>query len=249
MTRGQSVFLKESAKDQAPGLTRTSSYSGTVGAKKTLKKTRTLPGDEAERMLSPSPSSSPTYTHIPNSGQNSPTIMSPIVAPWIAVDLSDVRARDVVAEALSQKRWQSLGLEPLSIGSRSPAAEMRTVSGGSEGRITPGSTKSTDEGYFATRGRGRNQDSKKRGDLKITTTEDGTTKDRRNDASEGVISTTNESDRPTTQERRSRSLRPSPPEIRLTDEPVEADLAQQMFRRADRAPSMNPSSRLRTGLL
>lgn len=38
--------------------------------------------------------------------------------PWVQIEISDARAREALQKALSQERWQSLGLEPLSLGSR-----------------------------------------------------------------------------------------------------------------------------------
>ena len=96
-------------------------------------------------------------------------------SPWVLIELSDARAKDAMKKALSQERWQSLGLEPLVMASRSSSraasrvranwSASRQVSGDSSRMSSPLVTpmlELTEEDFFpSSRGRGRAAEGKR----------------------------------------------------------------------------------------
>jgi hypothetical protein len=116
------------------------------------------PGSGTEDMAS-----LPSTPGTPNSG-----------CPWIQLEMSDVRAKEALQKALSQERWQSLGLEPLSLGSRPnsrAASRVRNLAGsrqvsGDSSRVssplvTPMLELSEEDLISLARGRGRKGDDKR----------------------------------------------------------------------------------------
>lgn len=130
---------------------------------------------------------------------------------WVQIEISDVRAREALQKALSQERWQSLGLEPLTLGSRPnsrAASRVRNWAGAGSRQVSQDSSRvssplvtpmlefSEEDLVSLARGRGR-KGNDKLGTLEIRHSACKNPSQMRHDAA--------------TIARRSRSARPSPP--------------------------------------